>query len=69
MHRYIFTDQYRKTIQILTDRQALMESIRSKIHFVRKQTIEFSYFFEQQQKTTRNLSKQSASFLCLSNFT
>ncbi len=57
------SDQYQKTIQIFTDKQALMKSIRSKIHLVTTQTMEFSLFDSKRQKTTRNLSKESASFL------
>lgn len=56
-------DEYQKMVQIFTDRQALIQSIQSRIHFVMKQTTEFSLFCGQKQKSTRNLSRQSASFL------
>lgn len=56
-------DEYHEMVQIFTDRQALTQSIQSRIHLVTKQTTEFSLFYGQKQKSTRNLSKQSASFL------
>ena len=56
-------DQYQKMVQIFTDRKVLMQSIQFRIHHVMKQTTEFSLFYGQKQKSTRNLSKQSASFL------
>lgn len=56
-------DQYQKTVDIFTGQQALMKSVRSKIHLVMKLTMEFSLFDGQRQKSTRNLSKESGSFL------
>jgi tetratricopeptide (TPR) repeat protein len=56
-------DEYQKIIQIFTDKQALIRSIRSKIHLVPTQAMAFTLFDGQRQKTTRNLSKESASFL------
>ena len=55
--------QYQNIVQICTDKQILMKLIRSKIDQTTKKIMEFSLFNEQKQKSTRNLSQESASFL------
>ncbi|CAF1000108.1 unnamed protein product [Didymodactylos carnosus] len=55
--------QYSKVIDIFTDQQLLLKSIRDTLHLVSKQSLAFNLFDQQKQKSTRDLSKDSASFL------
>ncbi|CAF1144346.1 unnamed protein product [Adineta steineri] len=54
--------EYNKIIGIFTDQHGLSESIREKMNLVEKQTLTFS-LFDQKQKSIKDLSQESASFL------
>ncbi|CAF1114810.1 unnamed protein product [Adineta steineri] len=54
--------QYNKMIGIFTDQHDLIESIKEKMNLVEKQTLTFS-LFDQKQKSMKDLSQESASFL------
>jgi hypothetical protein len=54
--------QYNKIVEIFTDQDSLLKSIREKMNLVEKQTLAFS-LFDQKQKGLKDLSKESASFL------
>jgi tetratricopeptide (TPR) repeat protein len=51
-----------KIVDIFTEQEPLMEAIKKQLRAVSKQLIEFS-FFDKNQKTHRNITKDSASFL------
>ena len=53
---------YKKIVGIYTDLKSLCISIQEQIDLVEKQFATFSYF-DQRQKSTKNLSKESAEFL------
>lgn len=55
-------DDYELKIKIFTDQDSLLMSIRETISLIRKQTLVFN-LFDKKQKTTRDLSRESASFL------
>ncbi|CAM4904932.1 unnamed protein product [Rotaria socialis] len=55
-------NNYSKVIDIFTDQQSLLQSIRKTIYFVLKQTLAFSLFDHQKQKSTRDVSKDWGSF-------
>ncbi|CAF1081072.1 unnamed protein product, partial [Didymodactylos carnosus] len=52
-----------KLLDIFTRKDSLVEAIRNTIRLISRQTLAFSLFDHQQQKSTRNLAKDSASFL------
>ncbi len=54
--------EYNKVIGIFTDQDSLLKSIREKMNLVEKQTLAFS-LFDQKQKSLKDVSKESASFL------
>ncbi|CAF1429590.1 unnamed protein product [Rotaria sordida] len=54
--------QYNKTVEIFTDQESLIKSIQEKMDLIEKQTLAFS-LFDQKQKSLKDLSKESASFL------
>jgi hypothetical protein len=54
--------QFNKIVEIFTDQDSLLKSIREKMNIVEKQTLAFS-LFDQKQKSLKDLSKESASFL------
>ncbi|CAF3102904.1 unnamed protein product [Rotaria socialis] len=56
-------NDYPKVIGIFTELASLIESVQTTIHLASKHMIAFSLFDQQEQKTTRDLSKNSASFL------
>jgi tetratricopeptide (TPR) repeat protein len=55
-------NEYEKIIGIYTNKKTLLEVIRKKIFVFEKQTLAFN-LFDQKQKSMKDLSKQSASFL------
>ncbi|CAM4789223.1 unnamed protein product [Rotaria magnacalcarata] len=55
-------NNYSKVIGIFTDQQSLLQSIRKTRYFVLKQTLAFSLFDHQKQKSTRDVSKDWGSF-------
>jgi tetratricopeptide (TPR) repeat protein len=62
-HDYLsLLDQYPKLVKIFTDENSLIESIPKTIYLASKQTLTFS-LFDQKQRPTKDLSKDSASFL------
>jgi len=54
-------EHYRKIVNIFTDENQLVDAIRREFNDLRKQISTFSLY--EKQKTTRDLSKESASFL------
>ncbi|CAF1408189.1 unnamed protein product [Adineta steineri] len=54
--------EYNKITGIFTKQHDLLEAIKEKMNFVEKQTLSFS-LFDQKQKSTKDLSQESASFL------
>ncbi|CAF1550901.1 unnamed protein product, partial [Adineta steineri] len=54
--------EYNKIIGIFTKQHDLLESIKQKMNLVEKQTLTFS-LFDQKQKSMKDLSQESASFL------
>ncbi|CAF1022322.1 unnamed protein product [Adineta steineri] len=54
--------EYNKIIGIFTKQHGLLESIKEKMDLVEKQTLSFS-LFDQKQKSLKDLSQESASFL------
>ncbi|CAF1212100.1 unnamed protein product [Adineta steineri] len=54
--------EYNKIIGIFTDQDDLLESIKEKMNLVEKQTLTFN-LFDQKQKSLKDLSQESASFL------
>ncbi|CAF3875833.1 unnamed protein product [Rotaria sp. Silwood1] len=54
--------QYNKIVEIFTDQESLIKSIQEKMDLIEKQTLAFS-LFDQKQKSLKDLSKESASFL------
>ncbi|CAF0934451.1 unnamed protein product [Adineta steineri] len=54
--------EYNKIIGIFTKQHDLLESIKEKMNLVEKQTLTFS-LFDQKQKSMKDLSQESASFL------
>ncbi|CAF4182068.1 unnamed protein product, partial [Adineta steineri] len=55
-------DEYNKITGIFTKQHDLLESIKQKMNLVEKQTLTFS-LFDQKQKSMKDLSQESASFL------
>ncbi|CAF4412546.1 unnamed protein product [Didymodactylos carnosus] len=60
-YEYLLTD-YTKVLGIFKDQQALVKSIKSNLRLVQKQSSIFN-LYDQQQKSFRNLTKESSSFL------
>lgn len=56
-------NDYSKIIGIYTDRYSLIQSIEKTIHLISEHLLAFRLFNQQQHKSTRDLSKDSASFL------
>ncbi|CAF1514258.1 unnamed protein product [Adineta steineri] len=54
--------EYNKIIGIFTNQHDLLKSIKEKMNIVKKQTLTFS-LFDQKQKSLKDLSQESASFL------
>ncbi|CAF0898778.1 unnamed protein product [Adineta steineri] len=54
--------EYIKVIGIFTEQHDVLESIKQKMNLVEKQTLTFS-LFDQKQKSMKDLSQESASFL------
>ncbi|CAF0856129.1 unnamed protein product [Adineta steineri] len=54
--------EYNKIVGIFTKQHDLLESIKDKMNLVEKQTLTFS-LFDQKQKSLKDLSQESASFL------
>jgi tetratricopeptide (TPR) repeat protein len=54
--------EYSKIVEIFTDQESLLASIRERMDIVEKQTLAFS-LFDQKQKALKDLSKESASFI------
>ncbi|CAF0934735.1 unnamed protein product [Adineta steineri] len=54
--------EYNKITGIFTKQHDLLEAIKEKMNFVEKQTLSFS-LFDQKQKSMKDLSQESASFL------
>ncbi|CAF1038058.1 unnamed protein product [Adineta steineri] len=54
--------KYSKVVDVFTDQKMLLQSIRDTMQVVEKQLLAFS-LFDQKQKSTKDLSKDSASFL------
>jgi len=54
---------YSKIIGIFTEEKSLVKSVQNAIHLMSKHLIAFSLFSQQKQKSIRDLSKESASFL------
>jgi tetratricopeptide (TPR) repeat protein len=61
-HHQSLMDQYKKIVEIFTDQDSLLKSVREKMNIIEKQTLAFS-LFDQKQKSLKDLSKESASFL------
>jgi tetratricopeptide (TPR) repeat protein len=57
-----FKNEYEKMLEIYLDEDSLLKSISQTIHLLEKQRMAFSSF-NQKQKSARELSKDSASFL------
>jgi tetratricopeptide (TPR) repeat protein len=57
-----FMNEYHKIVGIFTDQNNLLESIRQTLNLLEKQSMTFS-LFDQKQKSSRDLSKESVSFL------
>ncbi|UJR12300.1 hypothetical protein I4U23_016477 [Adineta vaga] len=55
-------DEYSKIIDVTSNQAALLQSVQSSLHTAYKQSFAFS-LFDQKQKSTKDLSKNSASFL------
>jgi tetratricopeptide (TPR) repeat protein len=55
-------DEDDRIIDVFTDEDHLIESIRTKMRLIEKQTVAFN-LFDDKQKSMRELSKESASFL------
>ncbi|CAF3967605.1 unnamed protein product, partial [Adineta steineri] len=55
-------EEYNKITGIFTKQHDLLESIKEKMNVVEKQTLTFS-LFDQKQKSMKDLSQESASFL------
>ena len=55
--------EYSKIVDVFTAQEELLQSLRNTMDTVEKQMFAFS-LFDQKQKSTRDLSKDSASFLC-----
>ncbi|CAF1022381.1 unnamed protein product [Adineta steineri] len=55
-------EEYTKIVGIFTKQHDLLESIKQKVNLVEKQTLSFS-LFDQKQKSLKDLSQESASFL------
>ncbi|CAF1015675.1 unnamed protein product [Didymodactylos carnosus] len=55
-------DEYRKIVSVFTDREELIKSIKENIELVEKHLETFS-FYDNNQKSTKDLSKEQASFL------
>ncbi|CAF1166905.1 unnamed protein product [Rotaria sordida] len=55
-------DTYSKVMGIFTDQQALLQSIQKTKYYALKQTVSFSVFDHQKQKSTRDVSKDLGSF-------
>ncbi|CAF0971181.1 unnamed protein product [Didymodactylos carnosus] len=61
---YLFLqNDYPKIVDIFIDQESLFKSVRNTLHRVSKQTVAFSLFDQKNQKSIRDLSKDSASFL------
>lgn len=54
--------KFNKIVEIFTDQDSLLKSIREKMNIVEKQALAFS-LFDQKQKGLKDLSKESASFI------
>jgi tetratricopeptide (TPR) repeat protein len=54
--------EFNKIVEIFTDQESLLKSVREKMNIVEKQTLTFC-LFDQKQKELKDLSKESASFL------
>ncbi len=61
-HHEPLMHEFNKIVEIFTDQDSLLESIREKMDIVEKQTLAFS-LFDQKQKALKDLSKESASFI------
>ncbi len=64
IHQYYMSlmNNYNKIIGIFVDQDKLLESLRQTLNLLEKQAMTFS-LFDQKQKLSRDLSKDSASFL------
>lgn len=62
VYEHLKEDYSSKVIDIFTEQNSLMISIRQRLHLVSKQITAF-FFFNQKQKCSRDLTKESASFL------
>lgn len=58
-----YLSTYSKVKGIFDEPKALIESIQNSIHLISKHLIVFSIFNQRNQKSIRNLSKESASFI------
>lgn len=54
--------KYSRILNIFTDRDSLLASVRDTFRILQKQSVAFS-FFDQKQKSTRDLSKESSTFI------
>jgi tetratricopeptide (TPR) repeat protein len=61
-HHEPLMHEFNKIVEIFSDQDSLLESIREKMDIVEKQTLAFS-LFDQKQKALKDLSKESASFI------
>ena len=61
-HHQTLMQEYSKIVEIFTDQESLLASIRERMDIVEKQTLAFS-LFDQKQKALKDLSKESASFI------
>jgi tetratricopeptide (TPR) repeat protein len=61
-HHEPLKHKFNKIVEIFTDQDSLLTSIREKMDIVEKQTLAFS-LFDQKQKSLKDLSKESASFI------
>ncbi|CAF2212596.1 unnamed protein product [Rotaria magnacalcarata] len=57
-----FNEKYSKIIDIVSDTETLLQSLRSRTRQLERMSLTFS-LFNQKQKSTRDLIKESASFL------
>jgi len=58
----LLMQEFNKIVEIFTDQDSLLKSIREKMNIVEKKPLAFN-LFDQKQKTLKDLSKESASFL------
>ncbi|CAF3985511.1 unnamed protein product, partial [Rotaria sp. Silwood2] len=62
-HQALKFDEYPKYVEFFADQSVMLKSLKSRIDLTIKQTMTFNLFDNKKQKTVRNLSKESASFL------